>query len=394
MNTRERFLAVMNFESVDRTLKWEMGYWAGALRCWYKEGLPQTKGVMSDLPDGRSMQGENTPVDPVTLDPIDAPRRETDAGRFFQMDEPLWRLPLNNYLYPMFGKEVLEEHVSWILHRNEFGVVVKDQKDFNGFPDWVTTPVSSRDDWERIKAERLQPTLQGRLPENWPAWVRRFKNRTFPLILGGYPTGFYGTARFLLGEEQVLYTFHDDPALMRDIMTHLAAFWCSLYDQVLSQTDADAILFWEDMCYKNGPLISPELFREFILPGYQQVTACLKSHGIRTIMVDTDGDCRRLIPLFIEGGVTAMCPFECAAGMDVVEIRKEFPRLGLLGGLDKIQLKRGRAAIDHELDRIAPMIQQGGYVPHVDHQVPPDISWSDFRYYREKLNEMIHSRPQ
>jgi len=391
INTRERFLSVMNFRNCDRTLLWEMGYWTGALRRWYKEGLPCSKGVPSDLPDGRSMSGQDMPIDPETLDPIDAAKREEDVCRYFAMDEPMWRLPLNNYVYPQFKPEILEDHGHWILHRNEFGVVVKDQKDRNGFPDWVSTPVQTRDDWEKLKAERLQPKLAGRLPNNWEQCKEKFKNRTYPLIFGGYPAGFYGIARFLLGEERVMLTFYDDPELMRDIMEYMADFWVKLYSRVLEQIHVDGILIWEDMCYKNGPLISPALFREFILPGYKKVTDCLRSYGAKVIMVDTDGDCWKLIPLFLEGGVTALEPFEGNAGMDVREVRKAFPNLAILGGVDKTKLSLGKEAIDAELEKVEWMLGCGGYVPHVDHQVPPDVSWDNFKYYRQKLNRLIKS---
>lgn len=389
MNTRERFLAITNFEKVDRSLRWEMGYWGGAVRRWYQEGLPCVKNIPDSIAHGSAVRGEDMPVDPETTDPIDASLRDGDVSAYFGHDEPIWRLPLNNYLYPLFEKEILEDHGTWMLHRNEFGVIVKDMKDRSGFPDWVETPVKTRDDWEQIKAERLQPTLMGRLPKNWPQLKEAFRNRTYPLMIGGYPTGFYGTARFLLGEEPVLYQFYDEPEFMHDMMDYLADFWVSLYDQVLSEIDADCILLWEDMCYKNGPLISPDMFREFILPGYKKITDCLKSHGIKTIVVDTDGNCWKLIPLFMEGGVTALGPFEVAAGMDVTEVRKAFPDLVIFGGLDKTLLKDGPEAIDKALENVPAMLQQGGFVPHVDHQVPPDVSWENFKYYRNKLNQLI-----
>lgn len=391
INAHQRFLSIMNFSSCDRTLLWEMGYWAGALRRWYKEGLPCTKGVPADLADGRAMLGQDMLTDPEILNPIDAVKRDRDVSQYFSMDESMWRLPLNNYIYPQFKPEILEDHGNWILHRNEFGVVVKDQKDRNGFPDWVSTPVQTRDDWEKLKAERLQPKLEGRLPNNWEQCKEKFKTRTYPLIFGGYPTGFYGTARFLLGEERVMLAFYDDPEMMRDTMQYMADFWVKLYSQVLEQIPVDGILIWEDMCYKNDPLISPGLFREYILPGYKKVTDCLRSYGAKVIMVDTDGDCSKLIPLFIEGGVTALGPFEGNAGMDVREVRKAFPNLAILGGVDKTMLSLGKEAIDAELEKVEWMLGRGGYVPHVDHQVPPDVSWENFKYYRQKLDELIIS---
>ena len=61
MNARERFLAVMNFEKVDRTLFWEMGYWKETLERWYQEGLPRTRDVTGELKPGEGVRGENAP---------------------------------------------------------------------------------------------------------------------------------------------------------------------------------------------------------------------------------------------------------------------------------------------------------------------------------------------
>lgn len=390
MNTRERFHATMNFEPVDRGIRWEMGYWAGAIRRWYREGLPMKKGVPQDLGDGRSMLAEALVADPETLNPIDAVKRDQDLHDYFEMDDPWWRLPLNTYVYPQYEPEILEDHGDVIIHRNEYGVIVQDRKDRMGFPHWMSTPVTTRDDWEKIKAERLQPKIEGRLPKNWQTIRAVYQNRTFPVVAGGFPCGFYGTARFLLGEEKVMLAFYDEPEMTRDIMNHLADLWVSLYDQLLDEIEVDALLIWEDMCYKGGPLISPAMFREFMLPGYQKVISCVKDHGVKQVMVDTDGFCSALLPLFIEGGVTILHPFEVASGMDVVEVRKAFPKLGIMAGLDKRKLAAGPQAIDAELDRKVPsLLPKGGYVPFVDHSVPPDISWQNFKYYRQKLNRML-----
>jgi len=391
MNTRERFLAITAGQKVDRTLKWEMGYWGGAVRRWYNEGLPCKKGILDSIPDGGTVMGEDITIDPETMNPVDAAERDTDVSEYFGFDEPIWRVPLNNYVCPQFKEEVLQEHETTILMRDKYGVHVLNQKDKNGFPHWVETPVKNGDDWEKLKAERLQPTLDGRLPDNWDQWKEVFKNRTFPLIFGGYPTGFYGTARFLLGEEKVMMAFYDMPDVMKDIMDYMADLWINLYDQVLNQISVDGILIWEDMSFKSGPLISPAMFRQYILPNYKRLTDCLKSHGVNTIMVDTDGHCSELIPLFTEGGANLLGPFEQAADMDIKKVREEFPELTIVGGIDKTKIKEGKEAIDKELEKVPWMLAQGRYIPHFDHQVPPDVSWEDYKYYRNKLNEMIDS---
>jgi len=118
----------------------------------------------------------------------------------------------------------------------------------------------------------------------------------------------------------------------------------------------------------------------------------LREMGVKIILVDTDGRIEKLIPLFLESGITAIFPFEVQAGNDIVALRKQYPRLGILGGIDKMKIAEGKKAIDEELNSKVPlMLRSGGYIPHIDHHVHPDISWKDFIYYRTRLNEMIQA---
>ena len=384
MNTRERFLAVMNFQPTDRTLRWEHGYWAGTVRRWYEEGLPSRTGIPETLADADNVRGGVAPWDEVGRP------KEDDVRDFFGLDPGIRRIPLNTYLCPHFENRVLEDHGSWVLRVDENGVILKDRKDRATLPQFVRCPVATRDDWEALKAERLRPNVEARLPADWEQIRTELRKRDYPLAALGGGVGFFGTLRNLMGPEKLMIALIDDPYLIHDIVDYLADLWITLTDQVLNQIDADLALFWEDMCYKTGPLISPAMFREFILPGYRKVTSFLRSRGIKIIHVDTDGNCWSLLPLFIEGGVTGLWPFEVNAGMDVVSVRNAFPKLQILGGLDKTKLAADPAAIDAELDRKVPqLIEKGGYVPAVDHVVPPDISWGNFVYYRQRLDGII-----
>ncbi len=382
MNTRERYVALMTFEEVDRTLIWEQGYWAGTLRRWYQEGLPEIKGVPEQVGEAVGVRAEAGGV-PLGRYPAD------DAHNFFRMDPFLVLAPLNMGAYPRFEEKIIEDHGSWYIRQDKDGCLRKEIKGQSTLPPIVGTPVKTREDWERYKAERLKPTLEGRLPDNWPELVAEYKKRDYPLGVGGL-YGFFGTPRYLLGEIEVLTKYYDDPELMKDMVNYLADFWIALFDGVLKEVDADAIFLWEDMCYKAGPLISPDTFREFILPGYKKLTGFLRECGIKIINVDSDGDVWKLIPLWIEGGVTGLYPFEVAAGMDVVEVRKAFPKLGIIGGIDKMAVAKSREAIDHELESKIPfMLKSGGFIPHIDHAVSMDISFDNFKYYRQKLEEMV-----
>jgi uroporphyrinogen-III decarboxylase len=143
------------------------------------------------------------------------------------------------------------------------------------------------------------------------------------------------------------------------------------------------------MAFKTSSLISPRMFREFMLEPYQKVSEFVHGKGVPLTMMDSDGHISDLIPLWIEGGVDVIYPFEVNSGMDVREVRKQYPRLGMSGGIDKRALAQGRKAIDAELAAKMPVAAQGGYVPTVDHALPPDITLANFRYYMERKWEWV-----
>lgn len=389
MNTRERFLAVMNFEKVNRTLFWEMGYWKDTLERWYREGFPKHQDVTQGLKPGEGIRGENAPHEDFYSDRS----RDTDVHDYFGFDKGMVCLPVNSLLQPPYEKKVFEESDEYIILQDELGVMKKMNKKGASIPQFLHWPAENRAGFEALK-ERLRPVLRERVPLNWKELVKQYPERDYPLTLGGYPCGFYGTLRFLMGEMRLLYNFYEDPHLVRNFMNYLADFWIQLWGEALSEIKVDCVNFWEDMAYRSGPLISPQMFREFMLTPYQRVTSFLKKMGVKVILVDTDGNIEKLIPLFLESGISAIFPFEVQAGNDIVSFRKKYPRLQILGGIDKMKIAQGKDAIDEELNSKVPfMLKSGGYIPHIDHHVHPDISWEDFKYYRTRLNEMILASP-
>ena len=161
----------------------------------------------------------------------------------------------------------------------------------------------------------------------------------------------------------------------------------------LKDIDVDVAFFWEDMAWKGGSMISPQMFREFMMPHYKRVTELFRSKGTDIIMVDSDGDINELIPLWLECGVNGMWPLEVQAGMDAVELRKKFGKKCILwGNLDKKALAQGREAIKEEIDKKVPvLIAEGGYLPGPDHLVPDDVSLENFRFYLDYLRSFDQS---
>jgi len=140
------------------------------------------------------------------------------------------------------------------------------------------------------------------------------------------------------------------------------------------------------MAYNAGPLLSPSLARKYMLPRYRRVNEYLFSRGVKFIGLDSDGQIDSLIPIWIDSGINYLFPFEVQCGMDVLRVRREYGRdLRIAGGVDKRALAKGPDAIDAELARVRPLIEEGGYLPMTDHSIPPDVSFDNHRYYLERI---------
>jgi len=147
------------------------------------------------------------------------------------------------------------------------------------------------------------------------------------------------------------------------------------------------------MCGKTGPLISPAIFREFLLPRYKRLTAAVSSGGRPHFIVDSDGDERLLVPLWLEGGVNITFPWESQFGLNILEVREKYPQLGIVGALDKHMLEFSRKEMDGELKKVPYMLEKGYYIPCCDHGVTNMVSWGNYRYFYEKLREMVYKYP-
>ncbi|MBN2578266.1 MAG: hypothetical protein JXB10_04675 [Pirellulales bacterium] len=408
MNTRQRFLEVCRFHPQVGTLKWEFGYWGETVKNWYDQGLPRrhyprlpteittpasslyipawTHRGDGVLPNGIAVMA-GALYWPTQGFPVD-----TDVRDRFGMDRQLRLTDVNLLFDPPFDVEILEENDRLLKYSDIDGVKRIFLKEEATIPTAYEWPISGWESWKRIKAERLNvKNVAGRFPKHWPQLLDEYRNRDYPLALGGYPQGFFGTLVHLLGYENVFIWYHQEPELIHDILKTFTEIWLAVFAEVLSQVEIDVWEVWEDMSDKKGSMISPRMVQEFLLPYLGRIAGLMKARGVPQIHLDTDGDCRSLIPHFLQVGVTGMWPFEQTGGVDLLTIREQYPTLVMAGGIAKGALARGKASIDQALAPIGEMLRRGGYIPHTDHFVPPDVSLEDFAYYRTRLNDLIDS---
>ena len=201
--------------------------------------------------------------------------------------------------------------------------------------------------------------------------------------------GFFWCPRELLGIERHLFAFYDEPELLRDINEYTLQIYLKNLSKILDILPVDVIFLNEDLSGKNGPMLSPPLFDEFVGSYYKRLFPMLKEKGVGAVFTDTDGDFKQLIPNFLKAGVDGFVPMDVNAGMDIVAVRREFPQLKFIGGYNKLCIAEGKDAIDAEFDRIRPVIEGGGYIPGADHQVAPSTSLENYKYYVAKLTEVM-----
>ena len=247
-------------------------------------------------------------------------------------------------------------------------------------PTYLDWPVKDRATWNQHK-KRLDPNTPGRWPSDWNAYVREMNAKSEPISLG--VGSFYGYLREWVGSENILYMFYDDPALIEDMMEHVLYLEMEVIKRTLKDIKIQRAAFWEDMCYKSGPLISPAMVRKFMMPRYKKITDLLHSYGVGIIFLDSDGNVEQLIPLWLEVGINFHWPFEVAAGNDAVALRKKYGKdLIIAGTIDKRALAKGKEAIREEvMSKVPFLLEQGGYFPTIDHWVPPDVTFENYCYY-------------
>jgi hypothetical protein len=404
VTSREKFLSVMRMEpgapasgaptsalrAAGRRLpdaqvpKVEFGYWAGTIRRWFTEGLVELEPVPDEIPDGEAIMANRT-VSSRGLEKAG----DRNVQPVFGLDQYLTKFPVD--YSPRLPVETLERGKDYVVYRDAYGVTNKNDPGLRSLPLELDNPVKDWNSWNAYKERYAEETIEERLPQPWEAVVARLAERDYPIRLGGTNGGFLGFPRQIMGLTHYLITLYDDPALIHDICDTFLRFLLAYYDRIIRDVKVDCILIWEDMAGKQGSLISPDHFREFLTPRYRAMVDFARQVGVDIVLTDSDGYVEELIPLLVETGVTGMYPFERAAGNDLQRIREAFPRFQVLGGFDKRVLFAGstREAIDAELEITRAVLAGGRYIPHVDHFVSQDCTWENFSYYRRRLNRII-----
>ena len=362
MNHRERFLGTFNYKDVDRVCDYEFGYWPETIDRWHKEGLPLEKRTHRDIELYLGLEGK----------------------------ESCEWLPIRSGLWPILPKRIMEEKEGRAIMEDGMGGIYMCTTGTSSPPHYIRHPLKNREDWEKLKP-LFNPDTPGRFPLNWDEVSESYREREYPLGIRNIGS-LYGWLRDLMGVKALSIAFYRDPEWVGEMMDTLTELSIAILRKALRRIELDFCTWWEDMCYNRGPLLGVRHFEEFMVPRYRRVTEVLKEHGVEINILDCDGDITRLVPGWLEAGINCMFPMEVRHN-DIYKIRERYGRKVLLmGGVNKFALTAGKKGIEEELDRLTPLLDEGGYIPTVDHRCPPEVSYETYIYYLEKKREWIGRR--
>ena len=353
MTNRDRFLSIMRYEPVDRLPVMALEpFEKTAIERWHTEGLP----------------ADTSPVD------------------FLGMAQLVYVGGVSIAPDPAFEQRVIQEDDEYFVETTSMGGTVRRSKSGPSiFYGHIDHPIKTRADWERYK-ERLDPDSPNRRGGHLDdARVRSLNESENPVGLCFFPF-FFRFGFYAMGMERFLTAFYEEPDMMHDMFAHSADMLSHALRRILGRVRIDFAMFNEDLAGKNGPLISPKTYAEFWRPYQEPLIQTLRDHDVPVIAQWTAGEFDVLLPDMQDQGFNATWPLERVCGMDAIDLRARYGRGLLLGGnIAKEALIAGPKAIDLEIDRLMPLIREGGFLPALDDMAPMECPFSHYRHMIERL---------
>ena len=179
---------------------------------------------------------------------------------------------------------------------------------------------------------------------------------------------------------------------VEDLLERTNAFHCALLDRVLSQVEVDYASLYEPIASNIGPLISPEMFERYSMPGYRRLLALLERRGVPfRVFCTTGGDLGPLLPMLLDAGVNTLWISNIMTpGMEYRNLRRRYgPELALIGGIDATALSRGEEAVRRAVEETVPPLLAGGrYLPCLDDRPRDTTPFAMYAFYRDVLAEV------
>lgn len=362
LTSKERFERILKRQPVDRVGLFEV-FWRETVQKWSAAGHLAQPDTVSDHfgLDVRRTGGEITPGDYHTINLI----ANIEAG-----------------------DQVIEETESVKLIRDGNGALLRWLKNGSGAPEHVDFTVRDRHGWE----EHIRPylldagTYERRINFGSYRELRAKCTREDLFITCGV-VGPFDQMSPMCGHEHLLVGMALDSAWVRDMADLYVTVMIRLLEILFDREGLpDGLWVWDDLGFRNGPFMSPAMYRAILYPAHKKLFDFAHSCGLPVIL-HCDGYVEALIPALIEAGINCLQPLEVKAGMNLLKLKKRFgDRIALIGGMDARVLETNdRQAVEAELLSKLPGAMAGsGYVLQVDHSVSPLVEYETYNFFVER----------
>jgi hypothetical protein len=363
-------MAVLNYEPFDKMPIVHFGFWEETLEEWHREGHISAEEA-NGWDDGNTF--DRSISDKLGFDFNWYSCFAGDTG-----------------LHPLFEERVIEQQPDGTRKvLNVDGAIVLQKDGVRSIPAEVDHLLKDRASWEEHYIPRLQYS-DDRIDVTELQSLKLDTNRSTPV--GIHCGSLFGKIRDWCGIVGLSYMQADDEALFDEMIDTVGNLCYTVTAKVLSTgTTFDFAHFWEDICFKSGPLVNPSVFSRKVGPYYRKITDLVHGYGIQIISLDCDGKIDRLIPTWLDNGVNTMFPIEVGTWNASIKPWRDLYGRALrgVGGMNKTVFARDRAAIDGEIERLRPLVDLGGYIPCPDHRIAPDAKWDNVRYYCERMRAVF-----
>jgi len=325
MNARDRFLAVLNGQPVDRMPFFEEEIRPDVLEAWHRQGLPASVTAANyraylGLDRLGYIHTRFSPVEGAITGP-----------------ESLWRIIRHyqehpvKYLTAEFWQDKAAEYQGRDLPLGVQG--------WNGFqlPLFPPDPANEHNEWDNLINLYIQ--------------------------------------------------LKDNPETVAEALSFIADYYIAIVQLALRYLDFDYVILREPIASPIGPVISPRDFVRLVLPQYHKLVAAYRRMNVPIILFSSISNVRPLLPLVVAAGVDGLMITQIMnAGVDYVQIGRQFPHVGLIGGIESVTLLESTEAVVHEVKKKAvPLLKRGHWLPALDDNARANVPYRRFLAYRQTL---------
>lgn len=185
----------------------------------------------------------------------------------------------------------------------------------------------------------------------------------------------------LVGQERTLLWIGLHPERMGHVIRRLGEFYLECLRGELDAAGGrlDGMMIWGDVAYTRSMFVSPDYWRRWFRPCVEAMVEECHAHGLPVIYHGC-GNVTPILDDFVEMGVDAYNPLEAKAGLDAVELRREYGhRLGICGNSDIRVWEAGEPElVRREVLRKLNAAKGGGMIFQSDHSVTGGVSGATY----------------